>query len=255
MTEAYRVVDHEEVDLSEALLVLGFPTVGFVGTIAATYLVETCAMGHVASVVSPRLPPVAVVRDGQALSPVRVYLTDMVCGMDGECSQLAVVQSDAAPPPEDVAALVETLVAWTADRGGRRFVCLEGMPSRGSPAEAPKVYGVGSTMAVVSTLEALGVEPLLEGTLTGVGGVALYVARSRGVDGLCLLAETVPEFPDARAAAKLVETLGPLLPELKLDARPLYERAEALERYYRDQMARQKEDASHIAERSRMMYG
>src|SRR3990172_3264464 len=44
-----------------------------------------------------------------------------------------------------------------------------------------------------------------------------------------LLSEARPDFPDARAAAKVIETIDRLLPHTPLDARPLYEEAERIE--------------------------
>jgi len=68
-----------------------------------------------------------------------------------------------------------------------------------------------------------------EGVITGVAGVLLNEGRRRDFDVITLLSEARPDFPDARAAAKVIETIDRLLPHTPLDARPLYEEAERIE--------------------------
>ena len=74
---------HEPIDLNQALVVMGFPSVGFVGSIATAHLVNSLHLREVGSVLSHAFPPTAVVREGICTSPVRVYLGDVVCGVDG----------------------------------------------------------------------------------------------------------------------------------------------------------------------------
>jgi uncharacterized protein len=68
-----------------------------------------------------------------------------------------------------------------------------------------------------------------EGVITGVAGVLLNEGRRRDFDVITLLSEARPDYPDARAAAKVIETIDRLLPHTPLDARPLYEEAERIE--------------------------
>src|SRR3989454_12261040 len=68
-----------------------------------------------------------------------------------------------------------------------------------------------------------------EGVITGVAGVLLNEGRKRDFDVMTLLSEAHPDYPDARAAARVIETIDKLLLHTELDAKPLYEEAERIE--------------------------
>jgi predicted ATP-grasp superfamily ATP-dependent carboligase len=65
--------------------------------------------------------------------------------------------------------------------------------------------------------------------ISGVSGVLLNEGRWQFYDVITLLAEARVAIPDAHAAAKLLETVDALLPEIELDLEPLKEQAKALE--------------------------
>jgi len=65
--------------------------------------------------------------------------------------------------------------------------------------------------------------------ITGVAGVLLNEGRKRDFDVITLLSEAHPDYPDARAAARVIETIDKLLLRTELDAKPLYEEAERIE--------------------------
>ena len=75
--------------------------------------------------------------------------------------------------------------------------------------------------------------------MRGMTGALLGEGRRRGLDLLSILVEADPRFPDARAAAKLIEHLNVLLPSIELDNEPLLEEAERLENQLKSMMERQ----------------
>ncbi|MEM2976364.1 MAG: PAC2 family protein, partial [Thermoplasmata archaeon] len=62
-----------------------------------------------------------------------------------------------------------------------------------------------------------------------MAGVLLNEGKRRDFDVVALLAEANPQYPDARAAAKVIETLDRLILHIRLDSRPLYKEAEVIE--------------------------
>ncbi|MBI4415595.1 MAG: proteasome assembly chaperone family protein [Euryarchaeota archaeon] len=245
----------EAVDLSQALVVLGFPSVGLVGSIASAHLVASLRLREVGALISPEFPPTAVVREGISTSPVRVYLGDVVCGVDGGCQQLCVIHSDVAPKSRFVVPLADAIVSWARARGARGLVGLEGVTKEDAREEEVGVLGIASDPEGRRLLDGLHIPPLEDGVLTGIGGVALYAARVHGVPALCLLAESREDFPDARGAARLLETLQPLVPLVPIDERPLYEQAELLEAEFRRQLERSQRAVSDLSQRANVMYG
>ena len=87
----------------------------------------------------------------------------------------------------------------------------------------------------------------------GRGG-AVGEARRRGLDLMSIMVEADPRFPDARAAATLIENLNNLLPSINLPHQPLIEEAEFLESQLQAMM-----DGANISKDSQpsnsMLYG
>src|ERR1051326_3261346 len=108
----WEYVPIEEIDLAGSLVVVGMPSMGMVGSIAANVLVSQLAMRLVGAWQSDDLPPVASVGDGIAASPVQVWATELVCGIDGKCDRLVVVKSDLPIAVEVMAPLATALAAW-----------------------------------------------------------------------------------------------------------------------------------------------
>ncbi len=256
--EGFAVITWEPVDLSQSLVVVGFPSVGLVGNLATAHLVLTNKPREIGAVLSPNFPPSSLVSGGISSSPVRIYLTDLVCGLDGVCDQLCIVHSDIVPRPSNIPSLAYSLVTWARDHHARDLVCLEGLKARTtSPGTTPepKVFGAASGTASREALNRLKVPPLEDGLLTGVGGVALYAARALRLPALCLVADSREDFPDARGAAKLLEALQPLVPLVRIDERPLLEKAELLESAYKAQVQRQNLTVKDLSNRADIMYG
>ena len=67
------VIDFEDIDLSEAIVIAGFPSIGLVSTIVANYLIDALALKQIGSVKSSQLPALSVVHTMEPLSPVRIY--------------------------------------------------------------------------------------------------------------------------------------------------------------------------------------
>jgi uncharacterized protein len=252
--DSFAVVTQEHLNLSRALVVIGFPSVGLVGSLATAYLVGSLQLREVGGVLSQSLPPTAVVHRGIGSSPVRVFIGDLVCGPGGSCEQLCVIQSNITPKPAMLPPLAYALVSWVREHGARQIVCLEGLRTDEPQAEDARIFGVASDEAGRKMFDMLNVSPQPDGLLVGLGGVLLYVARAVAQPALCLLAETREDFPDARGAARLLEVLQPLIPLVKIDEKPLLEQAKILEAAFRKQLERSKRAEKALSPPADMMF-
>ena len=248
------VADHVEMDLSAALLVTGLASYGIVGTVASNYLVRSLGLERIASVISEDFPPMAVVRDGRAFSPMRIHAAPMVCGPDGVCNQLAVAVSDFVPKPEMIAPISEAILDWAVRKRVAEVITMEGLRIEGEPEDGP-VYAMANQEAVRKRLEGLDVEMLDEAVMSGFSGIFQYRGEIAGIPVTSLLVSTQEEFPDARGAAKLVSCVSPLVPKLEIDPEPLYREAERIEDDLKESMRKQAAATSEISKRSRIMFG
>jgi len=234
MDEKFNVMLSKNIPISDQTLIVGFPGVGLVGSIAANFIVDSLKMEMVGQMQSDKLPPAAVVQEGIPLPPVRIYRSD----------GLMVLISDFAIPIQLSNTMAQTILGW---QGGRfkAIIALEGLMAEPTQEQVEaKVYGVGSTDSARKRLTGAKLEIFDHGWITGVSGILLSEGNRIGQDVICLLANANAMYPDARSAAKLVETIDALLPEIKLDLKPLIDEAEKIEGNIKEQMEKAKEIVS-----------
>jgi len=231
--EGIQVFELKRMDLRGATVIDGFPSVGLVSSIVANYMINALGLVQIGIMDSAHFPTVSLVREGQPMNPVRIYGGPK---KDEKSDQLVVFISEFQPPPHLIKAIAATVLDWAQDQRCSLLLCPEGLivdAEEGQEAEAAEraatVYGIGSTDRAMDLLRKKQVALFEEGVITGVAGVLLNEGRRRDFDVITLLSEARPDFPDARAAAKVIETIDRLLPHTPLDARPLYEEAERIE--------------------------
>ena len=227
----------KEVDLRGGTVVAAFPSVGFVSTITATYLITTLPMDQVTALESADFPSISMIYAKKPKFPARVYASRE--------HKLAIFICEMPLPMFTHRPVAYALLKWAKDHGCRQIVPLEGLPAEleAPMAGEPTVWGVGSTDRARAELEKRGIRQLESGMISGVAGVLLNEGRWRDADVIALLAEARVAIPDARAAVALVQALDTFLPEISIDLGPLQEQAKELE----DQLTRLKQQARHLA--------
>jgi uncharacterized protein len=224
-----KVYKYKDMDLEGATIIEGFPTVGLVSSIAANYLIGALALDQITALDSHAFPPVSMVYASKPKFPARIYA-------DAQW-KVAVFLSEFTPSPQLARPLAHTILMWAKENKCSMIVTSEGLPVGHKKGEI-HVYAVGSTPHARELCKKNGIPQLETGIITGVTGVLLNEGRIRGFDIISLLVEVVPDMPDARAAAKIVEAIDRLLPQISIDVTPLYREAETIEgriRVLRDQ--------------------
>jgi uncharacterized protein len=100
----------------------------------------------------------------------------------------------------------------------------------GDNPEQREILAVATGERCKSMLSTYGLKEFNEGMVSGVSGVLLYEADRLNQDVICLLGPARSDYPDARGAARLLEQVAKMLPELKLDPDPLFKEAETIEK-------------------------
>ena len=248
MTEGPRVEVDSGLNASGALVVSCFPSIGFVSSIVAHYLVDKLDLELVGGVRHPKLPPVCLVQDGKPLPPMRFYSGEPICNME-RCDKIVLIASEIQVLPELNLPLADTLLDWCTENGVGATMLIDsyaqGIGQQHSIFDDDQtdetLLGIGSTEVSHQTLEGLGVPLLKQGVVGGITGVMMGESRRRGVDVMAILAESDGEIggslPDARAAARIIECLDGLLPAVHLDPEPLLAEAQRIEGEIREMMA------------------
>jgi len=226
-----------------------------VSSIVANYLIDTLEMEQIGIVESPAFPTVSLVRNGIPQHPVRIYAGHPPADRAGRgADKLVAFVSEFHPAPTIIHPLATTILDWVQEQRCSLLVSPEGLvvealPNASRASRSPrltdvKVYGVASTRKARELYIEPNMIPFAEGVITGIAGVLLNEGRRRGFDVLTFLAEAQADYPDARAAAKVIETINRILLRTPLDPVPLYAEAERIEQQL---LSIQK----HAAERSR----
>ncbi len=239
-SEEVRIYELKRVDVEGAIVIDGFPSVGLVSSIVANYLVDTLAMEQIGIVESPAFPTVSLVRNGTPQHPVRIYAGRPKADRAGRgADKLVAFVSEFHPAPTVIHPLATAILDWAEEQRCSLLVSPEGLMVEGTtpPARGPrsprladvKVYGIASTRKARELYIEPNTIPFAEGVITGIAGVLLNEGRRRDFDVLTFLAEAQPDYPDARAAARVIETINRILLRTPLDPVPLYAEAERIE--------------------------
>ncbi|MEE9268114.1 MAG: PAC2 family protein [Thermoplasmata archaeon] len=243
----------KEVDLRDSVLIDGFPSVGLVSSIVANYLVDLLDLEQVGVVDSSQFPTVALVKGGVPLHPVRIYAG----GQETGGRKVVIFISEFQPAATMIKDIADAMLDWAEAQGCSLLVCPEGLilDRESGTQERVSVYGVGSTAATTTMLKDSEIPIFEEGVITGVAGVLLNEGRKRGFDVISVLSEAHPDFPDARAAARVIETVDKVLLKMGLDTKPLYDEAGRIEQQLKSVNRRALEAQRPKESRSTSMYG
>lgn len=241
--------EYEKMDLENAFVITGFPTIGLVGTIAGRFIVHSLKLRLLAAFLSDYFPAVSVISNANPLPPIRIYAGDKKCGPDGRCNQLIIILSEFVPHFTTLRPLANKMIEWCKENNCETIVCIEGF-NLGEKTDDIPLIGVGSTNSANELIKKYGVQLMEEGMVSGLSGILLYEGKRRNFDVACLLAGTHADYPDAKAAAKVLEVVNKMLPEIEIDAKPLYQQAEEIESQIKKHMEKAKPKIQ-----AEMMYG
>jgi uncharacterized protein len=249
--EEIKVYELKKVDLRGATVIDGFPSVGLVSSIVANYLINFLKLTQIGIMDSVYFPTVSLVREAEPLNPVRIYAGEKISSSKGGSDQIVAFISEFQPPPNLVKPIAHTMLDWAEEQRCKLLISPEGLvidkgedDEEGEAAPQPveeveqevdengdpvDVYGIGSTLKARELLKAHNISLFTEGVITGVAGVLLNEGKSRDFEVVSIMAEAHPDYPDARAAAKVIETIDKMLLHIQLDAKPLYIEAEKIE--------------------------
>lgn len=219
------VHEFEDIDLQGSTIIDGFPSVGLVSTITANYLIDVLDLKQIGIMDSKYFPTVSIVRNGVPLYPVRIYAGKGVC----------IFISEFQPAPKLIRPIAETILQFAKRKGANTIISPEGLviDSDNENEDDVAVYALGSTPETRKMLEDHDIEQFGNGIITGVSGVLLNLGKKENINAISILAEANPNYPDARAAAKVIEAIDKLLPHIKIDVKPLYTEAENIEKTLR----------------------
>ncbi len=159
------------------------------------------------------------------------------------------------PPYNIVKPVADLILDWAEKKGCKAIVSIEGTHAVGKKKEKMNVYGIGSNKKMVDFLKKHKLKDTKEGMITGVNGVLLYQGVLKNKDVMCLLSEAYSKFPDSRAAGNLLSKIDIMLPEIKIDPKPLFKEADIIEKKLHKFLKQSKPTAPQLPPDTHQMYG
>lgn len=231
-----RIYELKKIDLRGATIIDGFPSVGLVSSVVANYIVNALHLEHIGTMESAAFPTVSLIRDTEPQTPVRIY-----AGRKDESENAEMVVafiSEFQPPPNMTTTIASKILDWAAEQRAGLIISPEGLVVErdgedskefSRKEETVRVYGVASTKRARELISGPDVLPFQEGVITGIAAVLLNEGKRRDINVVSLLAEAHPNYPDARAAASIIEIVSKLLLKTHIDLKPLYDEASRIE--------------------------
>ena len=218
----------EKVNLKNPVVIEGFPGIGMVGPIAASFLAARPCMKLVGTISSTHFPPIAAIHDFKPVSPARIY----AC----EDHNMLVLFSEFVIPAEIVLPLARELIDYAKSKKAKAIYSLAAIA-----VETPSstLHGIGSTEQMGAALKAKGVELIKEGATQGVSGVLIAECAAQKFPAANIMIETNKPL-DPAAAAKLVDFLGNFA-GFKIDTKPLLKEGQQIETKLKSAMEKMQE--------------
>ena len=227
-TKVIRYIDKK---YDNPIAIVGFPSVGLVGSILTSFVIRELGMEVVAGMTSPGLPPYSMIQGGIPYPPVRICGCTRENG-DDHCGDLIMVTSEITPKPEQSYEFATALMGVFKELGIKKIIALEGIPEY---SEEDPILACGSSDSARSMIDSLGLKKFEDGLVRGMTGVMLYEGCCSDMDVIVMLCPANPAFPDPRSAANALAPLSKLIPELNMDLKPLFKEAEEIESKIREQ--------------------
>jgi uncharacterized protein len=236
MSEMF-IHDFVKKDIENAMVIVSFPTVGLVSSIAADFIISNLKLELIGSIISDDFYPAAIIQNGLPTSPVRIFAGEHECGPEGDCDQIVVIISELPVKSNAFPILADKIIEWCKNKKCKLIVTLEGVNSQDPSGENIQVYHVGSNQEANELAKNLPSESFNLGMVSGLSGILLYKGNISKYKVICLLAEAHIEYPDSRSAAEVIKVLDKMVPQITVDSKPLLEEAEKIEDKMKSSMA------------------
>jgi uncharacterized protein len=171
-------------------VILGFPGVGMVGSIASEFIIHKLGFEEVGHIRSDKLPALAIIRKSRPEAPIRIY----------KKGTTLVLVSDVMIPDNLTHEFAEELVKWIKSKKPKEVIILGGSEKK----TGEKIYAVSWKDKYLDDVK---LDQMKLGFVVGIYGPLMMELKETGMGGYLILAEATP-VPDPKAAAKVIRHLS-----------------------------------------------
>ena len=228
----FEIRDVIDIDLKGGTLIECFPSISALALITANIILESGGKGdkndweygQVAVGDSNQLPSICVVYYSKPKFPIRIYANPE--------TKIALLASEIPQYPPLTREIGKKIFQWSKNKGIERIVSVEGFKSdyTNSPRQIPmRVFGIGTTESCRQYIAEKNIQPLDHGVIKGLSAVLLNEGWFAKSEVIVILGEVRQHYPEVRTAARVIEVLNQLIPQLKIKIEPILAQAEKIE--------------------------
>ncbi len=212
-------------ELKSPYLICGFPGSGYVGKIAIDHMIEELHAQHLADIYSTSFPPQILIRsDGTAdLMKNTMFYSKSSTGI-----HLLLLTGDSQPANPDSEYLLAEEIMDIATKFNTIHVFTLAAYITGVFVEKPRIFGTATDTDTIRSFSESNILTMDGGSITGMNGLIIGIAKLRGIKGTCLLGETSGYVVDAKASKSILETLLQIV-GINIDMKNLEKRAKDTE--------------------------
>jgi uncharacterized protein len=213
---------------AEPFLVCGLPGSGYVGKLAADYLISSFKAKKILEFNATSLPPHTNIDENGLTIRLR---GEMYHAETGQKNDLLIFTADAQPGTSAGEYELADAVLQEASRLNAPLVFSLAAYVTGRFDRERRVFGTATSVELVSRLSENGVQIMKEGGISGMNGVMVGMTKLHGMDGAALLGETSGYLLDPAASHPVLEALSRIL-GIKIDMASLEERAKEAQQVF-----------------------
>jgi len=219
----------EKPKLKNPILIEGLPGIGNVGRVGAGYIVNELKAKKFAELYSQHFLPLVVLQK----NGVARMLKSEFFYYKGKQDLIMVIGDSQSITPHGYYDLCERILDLAEEFNVKQIITLGGLGVE-EVSKKPNVVGAVNDEKLLKKFKNYDIkfDGTLVGTIIGVSGLLIGLAKARDIDGLCLMVET-PGFPivitDPIAADTLLRLLSKIL-DIKIDMNRLENEVMELEK-------------------------
>lgn len=223
----------EKPKLKNPVLVEGLPGIGNVGKVASEYFIEKLKAKKFAELYSDHYPYHVFVNEDDTIDLPKNEFYYRKAKKKGESDLIIITGDIQSMTPHGHYEVAKAMIDVAKENGVKQIYTLGGFGVPVLP-KVPKVIGAVTTPELKKKFEKKGVKfekGERVGIIIGASGLLLGVGKIEGIDGICLMGETLsrPMFTDAKSAKHVLLELCRLL-GIRLDMKDLDERSVEMDR-------------------------
>ena len=190
------------------ILIEGLPGIGNVGKMVVEYLIEKLKAKKFAELYSSHFPYHVFINED---STVSLPKNEFYYHKSGKQDIVFLTGDFQSMTPQGHYEIAEAELDFIKKMNINKIITLGGFGVEGVPAK-PKVMGAATSKKVVEEYKQHKIifeDGERVGMVVGASGVLLGLSKLKGLEGICLMGETLarPMFTDARAAKAVLEVL------------------------------------------------